>query len=153
MTGGEEYSQAVGRKLLFVPFLSVYGSPVFRGGEMEERLRVLVVDDNQDILHILQYGLESYGFEVRTCLSAEEAESVVSSGCYDFVMTDHDMEGMDGLELTRRLRERCARTVIIGMSGTDLGVEFLTAGANDFIRKPFVPYDAAMMLDGRDLPG
>jgi FixJ family two-component response regulator len=42
--------------------------------------------------------------------------------------------------------------VIIGMSSLDMGGPFLKAGANDFIVKPFVPLNVAMMLDGGEIP-
>jgi len=119
---------------------------------MEERLKVLLIDDDQDVLKIVRYALESCGFEVRTCENAVEAELAALSACDDYIITDHDMPGMDGLELTRRLRRNCPESVIIGMSGRDLNREFLAAGANDFIRKPCAPYHLAMMLDGGDLP-
>ena len=119
---------------------------------MESGPRVLVVDDDQDILAVLKHAFESYGLTVQTCPRADEAEAVFAAGCFDYVITDHDMDGMSGLELTRRLRRRCPRSVIIGMSGRDLGTEFLTAGANDFLRKPFTPCTVALMIDGGDLP-
>ncbi len=59
------------------------------------------------------------------------------------------MPGMTGLELTTHLRNRFPGVVIIGMSGGDLGLEFLRAGANDFLQKPFTPQKLAMMLDDR----
>lgn len=67
----------------------------------------------------------------------------------DFVITDYDMPGMDGLTLTRRLREMLPAAVIIGMSGRDFRMAFLQAGVNDFVQKPFVLYDLVMMINGR----
>ena len=119
---------------------------------MEERLKVLLIDDDQDVLKIVRYALEARGYEVRTCESAIEAELAVMAACDDYIITDHDMPGMDGIELTRRLRRSCPESVIIGMSGRDLKQEFRLAGANYFIRKPFAPYQLTMMLDGGDLP-
>lgn len=118
---------------------------------METAGRVLVVDDDRDILMIMAYAFESYGFEVRTCENATEAMLWALAEASDYVITDNTMPGMNGIELVRRLRQLLPATVIIGMSGQDLGLEFLQAGANDFMRKPFTPYDLVMMIDGRDL--
>jgi two-component system alkaline phosphatase synthesis response regulator PhoP len=113
---------------------------------------VLIVDDDKDILTVMLYGLESYGYLVRTCENALTALGNASQETFDYIITDLDMPGMDGLALTRMLRQEQPRAVIIGMSGKDMGVPFLEAGANDFIRKPFVPFDLATMIDGGDLP-
>jgi DNA-binding response OmpR family regulator len=112
--------------------------------------KVMVVDDDPDVLKTMAYALESYGYQVRTCENATEAQIWAMTEPCDFVITDHEMPGMDGVALTRRLREMLPATVIIGMSGRDLGMVFLQAGANDFVQKPFVPYDLVMMIDGRD---
>jgi CheY-like chemotaxis protein len=119
---------------------------------MDQRLKVLIIDDDHDVLQVVRHALEAAGFEVRTCENAAEAELAVLAACGDYIITDHDMPGMDGLELTRRLRRNCPESVIIGMSGRDLKQEFLSAGANDFIRKPFTPYHLAMMLNGGERP-
>ena len=119
---------------------------------MKTVVRVMVVDDDQEVLKVMAYGLESYGYEVLTCENATEALLMALTDPSDYVITDHDMPGMDGVELTRRLREILPAAIIIGMSGRDHGMVFLQAGANDFVQKPFVPYDLVMMIDGRDLP-
>lgn len=119
---------------------------------MERPFKVMVVDDDRDVLSVMVYGLESYGYQVRTCENATEALLHALTDPSDLVITDHDMPGMDGVELTRRLRVLLPAAVIIGMSDRDHGMVFLQAGANDFLRKPFVPYDVVMMIDGRDMP-
>jgi two-component system OmpR family response regulator len=113
--------------------------------------RVLIVDDEKQIRDILHYALVSYGLLVTTCENAPEALLRSLFDDFHFIITDYDMPGMNGIELVRRLRERHPLAVIIGMSGTDKGLEFLSAGANDFLQKPFIPYRLAMMIDGRDL--
>ncbi|MEK6744204.1 MAG: response regulator [Nitrospirota bacterium] len=118
---------------------------------MEKAVKVMVVDDDREVLSVMAYGLESYGYQVRTCENATEALLLALTDPCEFVITDHDMPGMDGVELTRRLRGLLPAAVIIGMSGRDHGMVFLRAGANDFVQKPFVPYDLVMMIDGRDL--
>jgi len=115
--------------------------------------RVLVVDDEEHIRHCLEYALDSCGYEVVTCASAQQALDHCRKGPFDYVITDCNMEGMNGMELTKLLRAMHPRAVIIGMSGDECGEDFLLAGANDFRQKPFIPYEIAMMIDGSDLQG
>ena len=119
---------------------------------MKTSVKVMVVDDDLDVLKIMAYGLESYGYQIRACENATEALLWAATDPCEFVIADHDMPGMDGVELTRRLRKILPSAVIIGMSGRDHGMIFLQAGANDFVLKPFAPYDLIMMIDGRELP-
>ncbi len=113
---------------------------------------VLVVDDDQEMRDSLQYALSSYNMQVTLCENATEALLAAMGGSFDFIITDYKMPGMDGIELVRRLRaQQPPLTVIIGMSGMSVGRVFLEAGANDFLLKPFVPYDLAMMIDGGDI--
>jgi DNA-binding response OmpR family regulator len=117
---------------------------------MEIAGKVLIVDDDRNILKIMSYAFKTYGFEVRTCENSTEAMLWALAEASDYVVTDYNMPGMNGLELARRLRQHLPATVIIGMSAQDRGMEFLHSGANDFWQKPFAPYDLVMMIDGRD---
>jgi DNA-binding response OmpR family regulator len=119
---------------------------------MKNAGRILIVDDDRDILKIMTLAFESNGFEVRTCENATEALLWALAEASDYIITDYDMPSMNGLELTHRLRNHLPATIIIGMSGQDRGMEFLHAGANDFLQKPFTPYDLVMMINVRDLP-
>lgn len=112
---------------------------------------VMIVDDDRALLANLRYALESYGMRVTLCENATEALLYSMMEEFDFIVTDDDMPGLHGLDLIKRLRERCSFTVIIGMSGNDLGEAFLENGANDFLLKPFAPYTLAMMIDGGDI--
>lgn len=113
-----------------------------------EPLRVLIVDDEKHLRDMLARVLSSYRLEVTTCENAVEA--LLQPMLYDFhyILTDCNMPGMNGIDLTKRLRERLPFTIIIGMSGTDKSIDFLLAGANDFLQKPFVQDDLAMMITG-----
>lgn len=124
-----------------------------QAGRIADRQQAMIIDDDKDLMHCLQYAFESYGYEVACCVNGTEALLLSMTRGFDYIITDCCMPGMDGIELTRRLREQHPRAIIIGMSGEDRGMEFLRAGANDFLQKPFVPYQLAMMMDGGDLLG
>ncbi len=121
------------------------------GDIMCSEQKVMVVDDNAELRSMLRYGLDSYGFQVTFCENGAEALKKVMHDEFDYIITDYQMPQMNGIELTKKLREHSSRTIIIGMSGEDLGIDFLKAGANDFLQKPFVPYRLAMMIDGGDI--
>ena len=119
---------------------------------MLEDPKVLIVDDDSETRKLLQAILTSYEMEVTLCENATEALLSVMGGTYDYIIIDYRIPGMNGIELVRRLREILPpMTVIIGMSSEDISRQFLLAGANDFVLKPFVPYNVAMMIDGRDM--
>jgi putative two-component system response regulator len=104
------------------------------------RLRVLCVDDEPVILHILRRLLEVQGFEVVTCGDATTALSTFTEGAFDFVMTDIHMPGMDGLALTRALRDRQPELPVIIVTGhgtVDTAIEALREGATGMLVKPF----------------
>lgn len=119
---------------------------------MHDRPSVLIVDDDKEVRDGLQYALSSNNMDVTLCENGSAALLAAMNGYYDYIITDFKMPGIHGIELVRRLRAvQPALVVIIGMSSLDMGGPFLEAGANDFIEKPFVPLNVAMMLDGGDI--
>ena len=103
-------------------------------------MKILVVDDEQDICEILQYNLETEGYEVVTANSAEEA---LQLPLYEFslILLDVMMGEMSGFQMARRLKESqaTAQTPIIfitALDGEDNLVKGLNIGADDYIAKP-----------------
>lgn len=98
--------------------------------------RVIVVDDEAEIAEAISVVLRRKGFIVDTFYVQEDAiEHYRKKGC-DFILTDHDMLGITGAELIRRVKKispvRC-----IGMSGRDNEESFSRAGCDAILRKPF----------------
>jgi DNA-binding response OmpR family regulator len=122
-----------------------------QGVELLLDQKVMIIEDDGDLRSILLYALDSYGYQPIFFESGTEAIFSSTIEDFDYIIMDCDMPGMDGLTLTRRLRKRFPLAIIIGLSKEDNGVAFLLAGANDFLRKPFVPYSLAMMISGRDI--
>lgn len=108
---------------------------------MKQNYRILVVDDEQDLLEILKFNLETEGYTVDTATSAEEALTM-DIASYDLLLLDVMMGGMSGFAMARRLKENAATgTVpIIFLTARDTENDTITGfnlGADDYIAKPF----------------
>ena len=108
------------------------------------RERVLVVDDERDILELIRYNLEREGYAVDTVKSGEEALLLSSRITPALVILDLMLPGLDGLEVCRRLKRNDATKSIPVLMLTaktedsDI-VTGLEMGADDYITKPFSP--------------
>ena len=101
--------------------------------------RVLVVDDEKGIREALQQVLEYEAIEVQTCPSGGEALQRYAEFRPDLVFLDVKMQGMDGLETLRKLRELDAHAQVVMISGhgtIQTAVEATQLGAYDFLEKP-----------------
>lgn len=103
-------------------------------------MKILVVDDEQDICEILQYNLETEGFEVMTVNSAEEALELPLCE-FSLILLDVMMGEMSGFQMARRLKEspETAQIPIIFITALDSDdhlVKGLNIGADDYIVKP-----------------
>lgn len=107
---------------------------------MEEKYRVLVVEDEEDLNEILQFNLESEGYLVDTAFSAEEALKKDLSG-YHLLILDVMMGKISGFSLAQKVRKELNLTVsIIFLTARDAENDLLTGfnlGADDYIVKPF----------------
>lgn len=127
-----------------VPDLTQSGSdPLLETGGTD-KLRVLVVDDEASLRGFLRALLEQLGFEVIDAADGNTALKMAEEQHPDLVVSDWLMPGIDGLELTRRLRQtEAGKTLFIllltQLSDDDKLVEAFTAGVDDFIGKPLKP--------------
>ena len=108
---------------------------------MEQKYKILVVDDEQDLLEILKFNLETEGYEVETATSAEEALTL-DIGSFDLLLLDVMMGGMSGFAMARKLKDNPATAAIpiIFLTARDTENDTLTGfslGADDYISKPF----------------
>jgi two-component system response regulator AtoC len=112
-------------------------------------LRVLVVDDEENLRLVLQTLLRKHGYEVEAVESAEAALDRFDAVSPDFVLADVRMPGMSGLELTEALVSRPGAPTIIVMSAygsVELALSAMKAGAYDYISKPFKPDEVLLTL-------
>ena len=104
--------------------------------------KVLVIDDDVVVGRSFDRVLSDKGYEVTTVLSGEEALATMHKSEFDVVFTDIKMPGMDGLEVTERIKERCPWTpvvVITGYGTEDNESRASVLGASGFVRKPLTP--------------
>ncbi len=107
---------------------------------MNERKKILAVDDEEPILEILSFNLEGEGYAVDTCLSAEEAlrKNLPS---YDLFILDVMMGHMSGFRLAEKMRKEFNLTApIIFLTARDSENDRITGfnlGADDYLAKPF----------------
>ena len=109
---------------------------------MNTKLQVLVIDDDAVVGRSFDRVLSDKGYEVSTALSGEEGLETLENSKFDVVFTDIKMPGMDGLEVTERIKARCPWTpvvVITGYGTEDNEVKASVLGASGFVRKPLTP--------------
>jgi len=106
--------------------------------------RILVVEDDDDILQLLKYNLAKEGYRITGAASGEEALRVLKTGLPDLVLLDLMLPGIDGLEVCRTLKRdaRTSRIPIIMLTAKGEEADIVTGlelGADDYITKPFSP--------------
>ena len=102
--------------------------------------RILIVDDEQKMRHILQIMLEQRGYTIDQAASAEEALRLLETYQYSMVITDLKMPGMDGMALIREIKKidpDYPVIVLTAYGSIESAVEAMQAGAIDYITKPF----------------
>ncbi len=106
--------------------------------------KILIVDDEQDILELVRYNLSKEGYETVCAATGEEAIKINSEQRPDLIVLDLMLPGIDGLEVTKHIRntneEENTPIVMLTAKGEEADVVTgLELGANDYISKPFSP--------------
>lgn len=103
-------------------------------------MRLLICEDEEDILNGLAKGLRKLNYYVDTAMDGEEALSLYFESEYDLIILDLNMPKLDGLEVLKTIREDNAESKVIILSARDTlndKVLGLDLGANDYLVKPF----------------
>jgi two-component system, OmpR family, response regulator len=101
--------------------------------------RVLLIDDERELLTVLSERLELRGMVVQTADNGEDALKLVEETAFDAVVLDLAMPGLDGIETLRRMKEiRPAVQVILltGQATVQKSIEVMKLGAMDLLEKP-----------------
>jgi two-component system response regulator AtoC len=107
---------------------------------MNERLTVLVIDDDPGIRDYLEALATRQGYGVYTAADGETALAGLEKTAPDLITLDAVLPGMDGLETLRQIKQRAPEVPVIMLSGHGQArtiVEAMRLGASDFLRKPF----------------
>lgn len=102
--------------------------------------KVLVVDDDEDLLGLVSYALSRAGYEVFTAVRGDEGAAAAVPGGFDLVVLDMMLPGMDGVTVLGKIKKSAPFTEVIMLtahSSVDTAVECMRMGAFDYIRKPF----------------
>lgn len=102
--------------------------------------KILLIDDEPDLLRVLARSLKVDGHEVATAPDGKQGLTAYEGQPVPIVITDIKMPGMDGIEVLKRIKERDQDTEVIIITGhgdIDSAIEALHFGASDFITKPF----------------
>jgi two-component system KDP operon response regulator KdpE len=112
------------------------------------RVRVLVCDDEPQILRALRITLRDEGFEVIPATTAAEALDAAAVRVPDAAILDLLLPDGDGIEITRRLREWSALPIIVlsAVGEEEQKIRALQAGADDYVTKPFSPRELVARL-------
>jgi DNA-binding response OmpR family regulator len=113
---------------------------------MNEQPLILAADDEQDVLDLVEFRLSRAGYRVVTAPDGERALELAVAREPDLCVLDIMMPGIDGFEVTRRIRATAAiastpvilLTASVQEAAVSKGYE---AGANDYMRKPFSPQE------------
>jgi two-component system, OmpR family, KDP operon response regulator KdpE len=115
---------------------------------VSDRLRVLVCDDEPQILRALRITLRDAGFEVIAATTVAEALDAAALRSLDAAILDLVLPDGDGIQITRRLREWSALPIIVlsAVGEEEQKVRALQAGADDYVTKPFSPRELVARL-------
>lgn len=114
--------------------------------------KVLIVDDEQNIVTALEYLLGQSGYQVEVAQNGEEALAIVDSFAPDLVLLDVMMPRVNGYEVCRRLRERPewrhVKIVMLSAKGREVEVsKGISLGADLYVVKPFSNTELVAQID------
>ncbi len=104
--------------------------------------KILIADDEEDILEIVADRLEFYGFEVQTARDGVECLEAIDRQVPDLLLLDIRMPRLDGLEVLARLQQTQPELpvgVISASTDRQVAEDTLSRGAVDYLLKPFEP--------------
>ncbi|OGW27432.1 MAG: hypothetical protein A2X59_07230 [Nitrospirae bacterium GWC2_42_7] len=116
---------------------------------MEDKRSVIIIEDDLGLLHMLEQGLVAGGYRCETATNAESAIELLSKTSFDIMLTDVRLPGMNGFDLTGKAKKLRHDMLVIIMTGfvEDFSYEeAITAGASDFIKKPFAVQELLLRI-------
>ncbi len=121
-----------------------------RSETVEEKVRVMILDDEPIVGKRLEPALAKHGFEVEVFTDPNIALERIDEQEFDIVVTDLRMEGVDGIQILEHIMSSSKNTRVILITGyatVEVAREALVKGAFDFIAKPFKPKDLRAVIN------
>ena len=116
----------------------------------DERVRILLIEDDRRLSTLLAQRLRGEGHEAETSDNGVDGLAIASSGRFDLAVVDVMLPGMDGIRLTTSLRERGISTPVLMLTARDTvddRVSGLRSGADDYLVKPFAFAELLARID------
>lgn len=111
--------------------------------------KILIIDDDEGLVHFLSRYFRRKGYEVTCCLKGSDALEKIRSTAFDLILLDYKMPGLNGLETLSSIKAVEIKTPVIVMSAygtTDLAIETMKRGAYDYLTKPFDSRDLSRIV-------
>ena len=114
--------------------------------------KILIVEDNIDLIHVLGLALELQDYEVIRVTDGKQALNMAASKLPDLILLDLSLPDMDGLEVARQIRQNPKTHSIPILATTGRASfkdqeEYLQSGCNDYISKPFTPKELVARIE------
>jgi DNA-binding response OmpR family regulator len=118
--------------------------------QQETDKKILVVEDNKDVVLIVQRKLTRVNYNVDTAFDGVEALTKINTNTYDLIILDVSLPKKSGLEVLKDIREKGNKTPVLilsGLSEVDDKVKGLKYGADDYLGKPFDPKELLARIE------
>ena len=116
--------------------------------------KALIVDDDEMILYLLEYILESNGYRITKATDGDQAINLLAAENFDLVITDLKMGQTSGFEVIRKAKQINSRSIVVMITGScdssDESEAFLQ-GADDYLLKPFSLADLLARIQCREV--
>lgn len=117
---------------------------------MDDKMSIMVVDDERIVRESLYHWFQKYGHKVDTASSGMEALKKLEQDLFETMFVDIKMPGMDGLELLEKVKEEYPDTIVIiitAYGSISTAVKAMKMGASDYLLKPFKPDQLNLVLE------
>jgi two-component system response regulator HydG len=117
---------------------------------MDEKISVMIVDDEKIVRESLYFWFENAGYHVETAASGIQALEKLETDAFDIMFVDIKMPGMDGIELLEKIKQDYPDTIVIiitAYGSIESAIKAMQAGASDYLLKPFKPDYLSLVME------